>query len=323
MDYALLSFAAVAFLCVVLFLEGGYLLWNSHRGVEALRMQRRLQALSAGGHAVESKLLKRRLYAEGGLIERLMVRVPRVALLDRLLLQSGLSMTVGNFLLYCACGAFAGLILAFVFRLPWWLAPLAVISGGALPLLHVLRARRKRLRAIEQQLPDALELMSRAMRAGHAFSSALQTVGDEAPAPISHEFQIAFDEVNFGVSMPEALTNLAVRVPVADLRFFVIAVSIQRETGGNLAELLDKLAGLMRARFKLLGTIRVLSTEGRFSALILTLLPFCLLAVINLINPKFMAILWKDPAGLVTVQIGLMLMVAGTLWMWRIVKIRV
>ena len=178
MDYALLAFAAVAFLCVVLFMEGGYLLWNSHRGVEALRMHRRLQALSAGGRATESQLLKRRLYVEGGFIERMMVRIPRVALLDRLLLQSGLSTTVGNFLLFSACGAFGGLILVLVLRLPWWLAPIAIVLAGALPLLRVLRARRKRLQAIEQQLPDALELMSRAMRAGHAFSSALQTVGE-------------------------------------------------------------------------------------------------------------------------------------------------
>jgi len=117
--------------------------------------------------------------------------------------------------------------------------------------------------------------------------------------------------------------NLAARVPVTDLRFFVIAVSIQRETGGNLAELLDKLGMLIRARFKLLGTIRVLSAEGRLSAWILSLLPFVLVVLINLVNPKFMSILWTDPAGIYLIGGGLILMTVGIFWMWRIIKIRV
>jgi tight adherence protein B len=192
-----------------------------------------------------------------------------------------------------------------------------------LPFLQVALARRKRLHAIEQQLPDALELMSRALRAGHAFPSAVQMVGDEGPQPIAGEFRVTFDEVNYGVPMHDALTNLAARVPITDLHFFVIAVAIQRETGGNLTELLDKLSSLIRARFKLLGTIRVLSSEGRLSAWILSALPFVLIAAINLINPKFIALLWNDPAGLIACYIASGLMVVGIFWMRRVVKIRV
>jgi len=147
--------------------------------------------------------------------------------------------------------------------------------------------------------------------------------GDEGPQPIAGEFRTTFDEVNYGVPMQDALTNLATRVPITDLRFFVIAVSIQRETGGNLTELLDKLAAIIRARFKLLGMIRVLASEGKLSAWILSALPFVLMALINFINPKFMSLLWTDPAGLIAVYISLSLMVLGIFWMWRIIQIRV
>lgn len=324
MDNLLLTFVVVGFLTVVLLFEGGYLLWNSYRGAEAQRLQRRLQALSAGRHlSAESELVKERLLGKTPAVERLLLRIPRVHQLDRLLLQSGLSLTVSTFLGLTLGAGFAGLILWLFLPLPMWIAPVCVGGAAAVPSIHVLRTRRKRLHAIEQQLPDALELISRALRAGHAFPSAIQMVGTEAPEPIAREFRIAFDEVNYGVPMQEALLNLATRVPVTDLRFFVIAVTIQRETGGNLAELLDKLASLIRARFKLLGTIRVLATEGRVSAWILSILPFALLAIINLINPKFMSILWTDPAGIITVWMGLIFMVVGIIWMWRTVKIRV
>jgi tight adherence protein B len=322
-DYVFLIFVVVGFLAVVLLFEGGYLLWNSYRGKEAQRIQRRLQGLSAGHVSADSELIKQRLLGNTPAMERLLLALPRVHHLDRLLLQSGLALTVSTFLGLTASAAFVGLFLWLVLPLPAWIAPICVAGAAALPSILVLRARRKRLNAIEQQLPDALELMARAMRAGHAFLSALQMVGTEAPEPIAQEFRMAFDEVNYGVPMPDALINLATRVPVMDLRFFVIAVTIQRETGGNLAELLEKLGGLIRARFKLLGTIRVLSAEGKLSALILTFLPFVLAVVINLVNPEFMSKLWTDPAGIQVAVAGLAFMVVGILWMWRIIKIRV
>jgi tight adherence protein B len=324
MDNLILIFVVVGFLAVVLLFEGGYLLWNSYRGTEARRIQHRLQALSAGGHlSGEAELVKERLLGKSPMVDRLLLRIPRFRQFDRLLLQSGLRLTVSTFLGISAVAAFAGLILWLFLPLPVWIAPLCVGGAAAVPSIYVLRTRRKRLHAIEQQLPDALELMARALRAGHAFPSAVQMVGTEVPEPIAREFRIAFDEVNYGVPMQDALMNLAARVPVTDLRFFVIAVSIQRETGGNLAELLDKLASLIRARFSLLGTIRVLATEGRVSAWILSILPIFLLVVINLINPKFMSILWTDPAGLIAIWMGLSFMVVGIIWMWRIVKIRI
>jgi tight adherence protein B len=323
MDYLLLMFALAGFLAVVLMFEGAYLLWQSSRSAEARRLQQRLQALSAGGVSRESELLKKRLLAESAGVERLLLLVPRISLVDRILLQSGMQMTVASLAGWTACAIFAGFIVFLLLPAPWWMLPVFVAGAGSIPFLAVLRARRKRLRKMEEQLPEALDLMSRAMRAGHAFPSALQMAGSEGPEPIAREFRIAAEEVNYGVAMQEALNNLSLRVAVGDLRFFVVAVAVQRETGGNLAELLDKIASLIRARLKLLGTIRVLSAEGRLSGWILTILPFALLTIINLINPRFMSILWRDPAGMIAIYSGLTLMVLGIFWMWRIIKIRV
>ena len=139
--------------------------------------------------------------------------------------------------------------------------------------------------------------MGRAMRAGHAFPTAVKMVGDEMAEPLGRDFRILFDEMNYGVPASDALQHLAERVPVPDVSYFVVAVMIQRESGGNLAELLDKIATIVRERLKLLGEVRTLSAEGRLSACILTALPFGVGLMVNLVNPEFMAVLWTDPAG--------------------------
>jgi tight adherence protein B len=323
-DSLLLIAALVGFLAVVLLSEGGYLLWNAHHGQEARRIQSRLRLLSAGGRlSGESELVRERLLSSAPAVERFLLGVPRVHVLDRLLVQSGGALTVGGLFAWTAGAAIAGFFAWLLSPVPAWMAPPIVAGAGAVPMLLVLRRRTRRLWAIERQLPDTLDLMSRAMRAGHAFPSALQMAGSEAPEPIAGEFRITADEVNYGVSAQDALGNLGTRVPLTDLRFFVVAVAIQRETGGNLAELLDKLAALIRERLTLLGKVRVLSSEGRLSAWILSILPFALVALINLINPKFMSLLWRDSAGLMAIWIGLGLMGLGIVWMWRTIRIRV
>jgi tight adherence protein B len=324
MDSVFLTFVIIAFVAVVLLIEGAYLLWNSYRGAEAQRVQQRLAALSAAGHAADGyQLLKQRFLGKSAAAERMLLHLPRVHQLDRMLLQSGLLLSVGGFVnLMLGCTS-AGALAWMLLPTPAVSLPVFIAAGAAAPIAYMLRKRRHRLRTIEQQLPDALDLIARALRAGHAFASAMQIVGSESSEPLASEFRIAFDEVNYGVPIQDALTNLAKRVPLTDLRFFVIAVGIQRETGGNLSELLGTLAAMMRARFKLLGTIRVLSAEGRLSAWILTFLPFVLLAAIYAINPKFMSVLWTDPAGLKAVYFGITFMIVGMFWMWRIIKIRI
>lgn len=317
-------FVLFAFIAVVLALEGGYVVWNNGNGEEAKRLRRRLRAMRAGEQgAVAETLLKRRSAGEMNALERLFLRFPRFARMERLMLQAGSTQSVSHFFMVSLAAGAGTLIVGLMMYLPLWIV--IGLSGFAtiFPLLRLLSARRKRLLKLEQQLPDALDLMGRALLAGHAFSAALDMVGSESSEPIAGEFRTTFDEINYGIPLPDALLNLGARVPSADLGYFIIAVLLQRETGGNLAELLGNLSALIRARFKLLGSIRALSAEGRLSAWILGLLPFAVAGVFNIINPKLMSVLWTDPLGLKMVFVAMFMMMIGIFWMWRIVRIRV
>ncbi|MGE5469750.1 MAG: type II secretion system F family protein [Bacteroidota bacterium] len=323
-DSIFLFFGVAVFVAVVLGLEGGFLWWKEKRGPEAKRMERRLRAASAGGHArAQVTILKQRVLSQSEGLHRLLLTMPRVQAIDRLLIQSGLGMSVAELIGFSAALAalgFCGMLLA-GHGLLFGIA-LAGLLGG-LPLLHVKRAKGKRMARIENQLPDAIDLMGRAMRAGHAFPTALQMVGDEMAEPIGAEFRTLFDEINYGVTLQDALLNLLSRVPSTDLQYFVVALLIQRETGGNLAELLDNISAIVRSRIKLMGEVRTLSAEGKLSAWILSLLPFGAALLINIVNPGFMTVLWTDPLGLKLVYGALFMMAFGIWWMTRIVKIRV
>lgn len=321
-DYAI--FLLVCFLAVVLLLEGGYLLWQDTGSAEARQLERRLRALQAGGNGTRaSPLIKAREADTVGVLGRLLLRLPRAALLERMLQQAGVAMATSRFLLGVLLLVAAVLLSALALRQPPWLAAALALGSALLPFLWLSLCRAKRLERLEAQLPDAVELIARALRAGHAFPPALQMVAEELPDPVGGEFGIAFEEINYGIPVSDAMLNLATRVPSEDLRFFAVAVILQRETGGNLAEILDNIGKLIRERFKLLGTIRVLSAEGKLSAWILTLLPFATALMIHLVSPGFMEVLWKDPMGFRMVMASLLAMAVGVVWMWRIVKIRV
>ena len=319
------AFIVLAFIAAVLLVEGLYLTWNTYKGPEAKRLERRMRALSAGGsEGGEASIIKRRLLAESTPLQQLVLNLPRIRELDRLLQQAGSNWSVGSFIGLMLLFGISGFFVArFIPLLHWGFAVLIGVAAGALPFLHILRKRAKRMFKIIEQLPDALDLISRALKAGHAFPSGLQMVGEESQDPIAGEFRIVHDEINFGVSVPAALTNLANRVPRPDMRHFVIAVLIQRETGGNLTELLANISTLIRERMKLLMKIQVLSAEGKLSAWILCILPFVLAGIINVLNPRFMSVLWTDPLGLKLIYAALIFMGIGALWMRKIIRIRV
>lgn len=319
-------FVVLGVLAVVLLIEGAYLAWQSRRGAKARSIVRRLEALSAGEHAesIRKNLLKSRALSEAGWLNALLLAVPRVHAVDRLLVQSGLGLSVAQLLGLTLAAFGAGALFLFVIvHLNTTFALIGAVAFGVIPTVHVINARMKRIDKIDSQLPDALDLIGRALRAGHAFQGAVQMVGSESPEPVASEFRITFDEINFGVPMESALLNLATRVPSTDLRYFVIAVLIHRESGGNLAELLDNLSHLMRERMKLKGTIQVLSAEGKLSAWILVVLPFVLAGLINIVNPGFMSVLYSDPLGKQILGSALVLMLVGILWLWKITRIRV
>lgn len=324
MDYLYYLFIAFAFLAIVLLLEGSYLTWRSRQGPEAKRLKKRLQEISAGWNdATTASLLKERLLSNSPPLQKLLMQFPRIHSLDRLLLQSGMPLMVTQFLSYSAMAGVGGMAFAALLGLALPIMLLCGVGGSLIPYFFVARAKAKRLITIEQQLPEIIDLLSRALKAGHALPGALQMAATEGTEPAATEFRMVFDEVNFGVPMQNALMNFAVRVPINDLRYFVIAVLIQRESGGNLAELLDKISNLIRARLTLLGKIRVLSAEGRLSAWILSCLPFAVALVINLVNPGYLSALWTDPAGIKMITVALVMMALGIYIMSRIIKIRV
>ncbi len=324
MDTLYFVLIILGFVALVLFLEGAYLSWNSYRGPEAKRIERRLEAMSAGEHGSRDvTLIKKRLLSEEPALARFLMRLPRVHEMDRLLQQSGLPWNMARFQGLTLIALVVGLLFGFIMKFPWLAVVVLALAFAAVPLLYVYNCKEKRLEKIEQQLPDVLDMMARAMRAGHAFPGALQMVGDESPQPIASEFKLTFDEINYGISLQDALLNLATRVPSTDLRYFVIAVLIQRETGGNLSEVLNNISRLIRERLKLLATIRVLSAEGRMSAWILTILPFALAVVVSVLNPTLMSILWTDEMGRKLMAGAITLMIVGIFWMWRMIKIRV
>lgn len=324
MDILYYVFVVCGFLAVVLALDGLYFVWETYRGPHAKRIEQRLRTVSAGGgSSAETLLLRKRVLSELPAVDRFLMQIPRSHALDRLLQQAGSEMTVAMFLGSCIAMAVAGLLVPPLLKLPSALAPLFMVIFAFVPWIMLMVKRSRRLHKFELQLPEALDLISRSMRAGHSFPSGLEMVANEGREPISGEFKKTSDEIAFGISVQEAMHNLARRVPSTDLRYFVVAVLIQRETGGNLTELLDGLAALMRKRFQLFEKVKALSAEGRISGWILGVMPFVVAGAINVVNPDFLMLLVSDPLGMRMIIGALVFMALGALWMYRIVKIRV
>ena len=322
---AFLVMSVLVFIAVLLLLEGGYLLWKTYKGPEARKIETRIRAISASlDKSQKTQLLKQRMLSEVPLLERFLLGLSRAHRLDRFIQQSGLGWSVSKLLLLCAAlGALALMLMLYAAHQSVLLSGVVSVVFAAVPFLYVSRKRGQRLRKFETQLPEALDLITRALRSGHAFSSALQMVGDEMTEPVAGEFRIVHDEVNFGIELQQALTNLSVRVPLTDLRYFIVSVLIQRESGGNLTEVLGNLSRLIRERLKLMSKVRVLSSEGRLSAWILGIMPFALAGVMAIANPEFMTPLWNDPIGISIIQYMLILMAFGVLILRKIIKIRV
>lgn len=321
MNDTILIAGILVFIAGFMAVEGLYLWWKSHRSAEARRLHERMRDISEGRSAAGGDALWKRRAAR--LLDEDGLPVGARNRIERLLFESGSDWTpqylLGVSLLAGACVA----LFAAIFRMPW-IAALVLGSIAALAPLAMLSLRRERRRArFDDLLPDALDMIGRALRAGHSFPSALKLAGEELPSPIGEEFRQTFDEINFGVAPSTALQNLAQRVPSDDIKFFVIAVLIQRESGGNLSEILDGLAAIVRDRAKLFGKIRAISAEGRYSAVVLTLLPFFTAFVLYLVNEPFVSLLWKEPGGIKMIYAGLVAIAIGALWMRRVIRIHV
>lgn len=312
------------FITLVLLIEAAYMGVRMLRTSESRSIRRRLRTLSAGGgDRGEVDILRKRILSDVPWLNSFLMKITRIHELDRLLEQANTGMPLGFFILLSfllAAVVFAG---GSILRVNHSVLIIFALMLAAMPFLYLLSLKQKRMAKFQEQLPDALDLIARALKAGHAFSGGLKMVAEEFGDPIGNEFGKTLDEINFGVGVEQAMKNLARRVDCQDLQFFVVSVIIQRETGGNLAEILEKISSLVRERFKLYGKMRTLAAEGKLSAIILIVLPFLIALYFFAIQPEYIGLLFKDPLGITMLVGASIMMTLGVFVMRKMIQIRV
>ena len=316
----------LVFVFALFLVLGAYLLATHGTDKKRARLQKRLsEALLHSAHTedVSVVLARNELMSEIPWVNRTLISMQSALQLKRLLDQADLHITPSRLLMFSFLSGLLGALAASVLTIFIPLMVLAGIVTASLPFLHVWWMRKKRLDAFLEHLPDALDLMSRAMSAGHAFAESLHMVSTEMPEPIATEFRKAYEEQNLGLSVKLALENLTQRIPLLDLKMCVTAVLIQRETGGNLAEILEKVAYTIRERFRILGDLKTLTTSSRLSAWLLCGLPIFVALMVTVMNPEYMSVLWKDQRGHYLIAAALFLQITGMLIIRKILNIKI
>jgi len=268
-------------------------------------------------------LLKQDALSDVEWLNDLMLRVRFFGALQRLLQQADSQRTVGTLFSGSVLLAASAGWLASIWTPTPALALIPALVAGLIPYACLYYLRSRRFRRFEELLPDTIDLMTRALRAGHTITSAIEMVSQEVPEPVASEFRQVFEEQNFGLPIREAMLNLARRVPLPDVSFLVTAILVQKETGGNLAEILEKTTFVIRERFRLRGQLRIYTAQGRLTAWILVALPFFLFGVMTFLNPEYELVLIHDPGGQKLIYIGLIMMVIGVLVIRKVVDIKV
>lgn len=320
-----LLISILTFVVVALAFVSVWMLFGTESSQEIVR--RRLESVQKTERRDEQSLaidlLRDEMLSGVPAIHRVLLHWAWPSQLRDFLSQAGLKMKPAKLLMICGLVAVGcGLIIArFVPRLPIALA--AGLLFGLVPIGIVAWLRTRRLRQFEEHFPDALDLLGRAVRAGHAFTTGLEMIAKESAEPIAGEFRTAFDEQNFGLPLRDALLNLTDRIPLIDVRFFVTALLIQKETGGNLAEILDGLAHVIRDRFRIYREVRTRTAQGRLTAAILIALPPFMMAALAVLNPSYIGILFNDPRGVTVLTVAAFLQVIGTGILWKIIHIEV
>jgi tight adherence protein B len=273
--------------------------------------------------AAESSLLAAPDISAMPNVDRAARRVVKGSKFERWFEQSGVKMSLGFALIMAVMLAFAGATLSYSFFHMMWVSPIGFLAGFAVIPALLRHKRGARLYKFEEQFPEALDLLSRAVRAGHAFSAGMKMVADELGEPVGPEFRKAFDEQNYGLPLKESFNNLCERIPLLDVRFFATAVLIQRETGGNLSEILDNLANVVRERFKIRRQVRVHTAHGRFTGYVLMALPAFLAVALSFINPDHMALLFEEKVGQMMIVASIIMQAIGFFWIKQVIKIEV
>ena len=316
----------LVFVFALFLVLGSYLLATHGTDQKRARLQKRLsEALlhSANTEDVDVVLARNEMMSEIPWVNRTLINVQAALQLKRMLDQADLHITPSRLLMFSFMSGMLGALAASVLTV---FIPLMILAGlicASIPLVHVWWKRKKRFDAFLYHLPDALDLMSRALSAGHAFSESLHMVSMEMPEPIATEFRKAYEEQNLGLSIKLALDNLTQRIPLLDLKMCVTAILIQRETGGNLAEILEKVAYTIRERFRIMGDLKTLTTSSRMSAWLLCALPIFVALAVTVMNPDYMSVLWKDPRGHYLIAAAMTMQITGMLIVRKILKIKI
>src|SRR5216683_837652 len=320
-----LFIALLAFVVVALATFVGASLLDQRRAQARLIKDRLATAQKAAEREPDEELalLRDEQLSKIPALDTLLRRSARVSAIQESLLQAGLKFRAGNFLVMClVCGGLAGFATLLWSRNPA-VAWAALIIGAFLPYSFVSYRRQKRFEKIEELFPEAIDTLARAVRAGHAFTTALELISNEISEPIASEFRKLFEEQKFGLPVRDALLNLTERVPLVDVKFFVTAVMLQRETGGNLAEILDNLSYMIRERFKILRQVRVYTAQGRLTMMLLMGLPPVIVVTMLIVNPGFIQPLFNDPIGHMLIAAGISLQTIGYFVIRRIIQIQV
>jgi tight adherence protein B len=318
--------AFFVFVFALFLVLGAYLLATHGTDQKRARLQKRLsEALLHSAHTedIEVVLARNELMSEIPWMNQLLISLQATFHLKRMLDQADLHITPSRLLMFSFMAGMLGGLAASVLTVFIPLMLLAGFACASVPFVHVWFKRRRRFDAFLEQLPDALDLVARALSAGHAFSEALHMVSTEMPEPIATEFRKAYEEQNLGLSVKLALENLTQRMPLLDLKLCVTAVLIQRETGGNLAEILEKVSYTIRERFRILGDLKTLTTSSRMSAWLLCGLPIFVALAVTFLNPDYMSVLWKDPRGHYLIAVALFMQISGMLIVRKILKIQI
>ena len=300
--------------------------WNFLEKQRKKKVVGMLDTVSGNTIQVETTVLKDASGSGSDALTRLLESLNLSAKIQAQIHQAGLDWSIGKLFLLTLSFAVIGAALGFRFKpliVTWASALCLALILSSLPYLNVLRLRSKRLGRFEEQFPDALDFLSRAMRAGHAFSVSLEMLADESPEPLGREFRQVYNEQNLGAAVETALQNLAKRVPLLDVSFFVSAVMLQKETGGNLSEILNKLSYVIRERFKLKGQVKAASAHGRITGLILTILPIATMLGLLAVAPGYLQGMAKDPDGKWLIVGAVVGQVLGYFFMKRIINIKV
>src|SRR5579863_669793 len=317
---ALLVFVVVAF---VVFITG---LLLDQRNARARLIRERLATVQKAPEREpdqELALLRDEQLSKIPAIDTLLRRSARVTAVQDALLQAGMKYRAGNFLVLClVCGLLAGFA-ALVWTENPAIAWAALVIGAFLPYSFVSYRRQKRFEKFEELFPEAIDTLARAVRAGHAFTTAIEMISNEIAEPLSTEFRKLYEEQKFGMPVRDALMNLTERVPLVDVKFFVTAVMLQRETGGNLAEILDNLSYVIRERFKIQRQVRVYTAQGRLTMALLMGMPPIIVTVMMVVEPAFIRPLFSDPIGHTLLVAGITLQTIGYFVIRKIIRIQV